>query len=557
MPKENIIDITFIIICAVLWGLIYFPILVYHLINYCKRGTNIVYLLRYCNITVIQSILFILKLLYGIFTAASSVYIFGHNTTADFIIRAVNAYLAAFFLYCFVWKFWLLRYNIMLNNIVMNSEWKSIINPNKYVANKTFYAKYKGTFGNTTFTMYICLFMAIVFTTMFVLTHIVYPEFYGNSQDTNPYLIQLYAGWDYILPFILLIIIYIKTPKFEDNFYITKEMKYIFICLCVQYTVYYAYLFLMWMLTTPNPVNDITEDTLFIIEFQIIVAAQFMAIMFSTAWVNNRCNHIIEDHRYEIHKISSKLRLNIEQKHCIEIQPKPVKDDDCGGVNVRNDTFDSSTKGSSGREFLDDHSNGGQSYRDGIFDILSNSATYNEFMKHLSKEFSVECLLSLTEFIQFRDYIKSQIDDTVHDYNDDMDDDDDDDDDGIQCHRRKSRKNGSESYEELMIKLPSDIPYSYIVENKEWNNKEKAYRLYTKYIENGSELEINISAEQRMYYDHLMEDYDIFMNNQQVTNRELIDLFIPCCTQMIYLMIDSRKRFEETAIFNKLQRHKS
>eukprot|EP00487_Bulimina_marginata_P010379 TRINITY_DN5329_c0_g1_i1.p1 TRINITY_DN5329_c0_g1~~TRINITY_DN5329_c0_g1_i1.p1 ORF type:complete len:124 (-),score=16.57 TRINITY_DN5329_c0_g1_i1:191-562(-) len=111
----------------------------------------------------------------------------------------------------------------------------------------------------------------------------------------------------------------------------------------------------------------------------------------------------------------------------------------------------------------------------------------------------------------------------------------------------------SESEQELMIDLAADIPQSYIVENEQWGDKEKAYLLYTKYIQIGAEFQINISAEQRIKYDVLLGDYQEFMQDISVSTQDLIDLFVPCCTQMMYLLLDSTKRFEETAVFYKLQ----
>ena len=158
--------------------------------------------------------------------------------------------------------------------------------------------------------------------------------------------------------------------------------------------------------------------------------------------------------------------------------------------------------------------------------MLSSSVTYNAFINHLSKEYSIECLLSLTEMIQFREYM-------IH----------------------KFYPKGFEA-DKLRIKLASDIPKSFIVTNKRWDDKEKAYLLYTKYIRSGAELQINISAEERLKYDQMMGNYQEFMENGTIENMDLIKLFVPCCKQMIYLMIDSRKRFQQTAVYTKL-RHKS
>eukprot|EP01083_Nonionella_stella_P015277 42748_1 len=519
-------ELIFILSAFMLWVCVYCPVIIYHLRKYHVRETNIVYILRYSNITIIQSILFIIKLIFGVFTMASSVHIFGQNTLEDDIVRAINAYLAAFFLYCFVWRFWLLRYNIMLNNIVINSEWKSIINPQKNEARNTFYAKYKRTFGETSFTMWIWLVFSIVLTTMFVLTHIVYPEFYSNSQDTDPYLRRLYASWDYIIPFVLLIIILKMTPDFEDNFHIRKEMKYIFICLCIQYAVYYTFLFIMYSVQLQAKGNELLVDVIFCIEFHLIIASQFVAMLISTFWVNIKCEDIIESHRYQIYHISPKLQLDLHQKHLIAIQPQDTQ------LTIKNAAAISIQTASRTRSYktsdtLSDST--GDSYRDSLYDILSDGVAYHEFIKHLSKELSIECLLSLTEFVQFREHVTNEM--------------------------IKDNENPCWSDSEpWIVELAHDIPQSFIVSYKESSNKEKAYLLYSKYIKTGAEHEINISAEHRGRYKSLFQNYDRFIQNDQITNRNLVCLFTPCCKEMIYLMIDARKRFQQTPIYYKLAR---
>merc|ERR1712130_704943 len=109
-------------------------------------------------------------------------------------------------------------------------------------------------------------------------------------------------------------------------------------------------------------------------------------------------------------------------------------------------------------------------------------------------------------------------------------------------------------HDQFDMKLPPNIPQSYIVQNEELNVKDKAYLIYCKYIRNGGEWEINISSELRSHFDSLLGDYDEWIQNHTLTDADMASLFVPCCTQMVYLMVDSRKRFEETPVYWKLQR---
>merc|ERR1712087_852961 len=84
----NATELVTILTCVILWIFIYIPVISYHLNKYRKRGANMVYLLRYANITVIQSILFIFKLIFGIFAHMSSVYLYGHLSLQNKAIHA-------------------------------------------------------------------------------------------------------------------------------------------------------------------------------------------------------------------------------------------------------------------------------------------------------------------------------------------------------------------------------------------------------------------------------------------------------------------------------------
>merc|ERR1712129_386019 len=96
-------------------------------------------------------------------------------------------------------------------------------------------------------------------------------------------------------------------------------------------------------------------------------------------------------------------------------------------------------------------------FRERLFDILSTEVTYNEFIRHLSKEYSIELLLSLTEFVQFQNAQKQKV------------------------------KVGNIEIDKSDLVLPSSIPQSFIVSNAAWNGQDQAFLLFKKYIESGAE----------------------------------------------------------------------
>ena len=120
---------------------VYCPILIYHLHRFQSQQSHIVYSLRYCKITIAQCVILIVKLIFNaIVGMADSYRLYKHNSFIDLTLHAVGAYLTSFFLYCFVWKFWLLRFNIMLHAAVigryevrMNSSYYYSDRSQKYV----------------------------------------------------------------------------------------------------------------------------------------------------------------------------------------------------------------------------------------------------------------------------------------------------------------------------------------------------------------------------------------------------------------------------------------
>eukprot|EP01083_Nonionella_stella_P056786 149345_1 len=474
------IIIFLVVLTTLLWVLVYAPIMIFHLKEYYTHQNDLVYKLRYWKITMIQCGLFIVKLLYDSFYMLVTAVVLDYHSTERKVLATINAYLAAFFLYSFVWKFWLLRYDIIMNDIVLNSDWKSIINPHAFQSTSTFYLKHRNRFGTSPFVVLVLFIMSIMFTTVYVVTmlsdHIA--DIYGGNTH-NTYLIDLYSSWDYVIPYILLIIIVITMPKFNDHFFIVQEMKYIFICLSINYICYFAHLAIFSFVY--EHVSETVENIGFIVIANIWISAQFSSLMVSTQWVNNRCKKLLITRVPK--RISEEYDLPPLKQHYVEMK-------------VKNHNLT-------------------------VLDALESTQIYHSFMNCLSKEMSIESLLSLTEFMQFRRYVHAKnINDPVF-----------------------IVENDEEIKDSLfMIELPSDVPMSWIVCNEEWDTKHKAFELYNKYIKVGSKLEINIGGAQRQHY------YEVFEASSNsasfgVSEQKLMCLFDEICRDQVRLMSDSMRRF--------------
>ena len=147
-------------------------------------------------------------------------------------------------------------------------------------------------------------------------------------------------------------------------------------------------------------------------------------------------------------------------------------------------------------------------------------------MKHLSNEFSMELLLSLVEFIQFKQFIDKKL---------------------------EKQKNTKDEISKLL--LASCIPKSTIVYNKNDNLKEKALKLYNKYIRVSSEWEINVSSGLRKQLQNRFENN--YNNNNNDNNHglfewnddELYTVFDQCNDEMLKLLGYSLSRFRQKPFY--------
>merc|ERR1711879_243512 len=160
--------------------------------------------------------------------------------------------------------------------------------------------------------------------------------------------------------------------------------------------------------------------------------------------------------------------------------------------------------------------------------ILEHQLGYELFMEHLNNEMSGENLLSLTEFIQYKEYIRCRFMDQM---------------DG-ELVRDKSVSGCKTGWDS--IKLPTEyIPKSSIVYNEEWTVEQVAYRLYAKYVRSGSELEINLSFETRTAFHGLFDDKtQSIRDRHSLSPKEYLSLFDDCILEVVMLMqTDSLLRF--------------
>eukprot|EP00486_Rosalina_sp_Unknown_P009744 CAMPEP_0201594954 /NCGR_PEP_ID=MMETSP0190_2-20130828/192110_1 /ASSEMBLY_ACC=CAM_ASM_000263 /TAXON_ID=37353 /ORGANISM="Rosalina sp." /LENGTH=264 /DNA_ID=CAMNT_0048054761 /DNA_START=751 /DNA_END=1545 /DNA_ORIENTATION=+ len=199
--------------------------------------------------------------------------------------------------------------------------------------------------------------------------------------------------------------------------------------------------------------------------------------------------------------------------------------------------------------------------------ILSNDKCLNIFMNHLSREYSMECLLSFIEFDQFQKWIirtantvlqkhamgsiAEEDEDCQQDDNEDATPDTNDSNDGLILVNQKVDKPKQETNNiardarlnsipniDTMITL-RNVPKSIIVEAQSslksdvgvdektlHDVKKKAHLLYEKYIKIGSEFEINIGAGMRKGLIDILDNREELMNGEHGRNLRLSDILM-------------------------------
>ena len=112
-----------------------------------------------------------------------------------------------------------------------------------------------------------------------------------------------------------------------------------------------------------------------------------------------------------------------------------------------------------------------------------------------------------------------------------------------------------------IIREFENIPISSIITtydtNTEYDNitkiKHIGYDLYFKYIEHGSEYEINISHDTRHALIDLMDDKETYLN-MNINSNDLLKIFDDCCWEMKRLLQHSLMRAKQkTEFINQLK----
>ena len=416
----------------------------------------------------------------------------------------VNDFIGLPFLFIYVAinasRFWLIFYMINYNAAVINNQWQSVIDPTN--SDKNWYMQHKEKLGTWisirkwviiyALIPYLIVTISRLFRRFAETNSDIYGLQYDLGEDIHGQLRSFVHGiFGFVFPLILFVYILCKIPKYHDNIGIRKELIWtIYANICI-FIVNVA-----WIIYTYLPFEDKTEKIAIPIYYAICRATFTIPSYIATRLPLKTFDEILDRRVHD----SWKLRELVHRKTFNELQLiQDMKDDDPKNTDQENVAIVN---------------------RKALKQTLKTEDLFDAFMNHLFGEYCAECLLSIVEFIQFKNKIIRQNEDIQFEINE--------------------------------IQLPRSFIKSSIV-NQDMDYKDIADRLYNKYIRAGSEWEINIDYGNRKRYKDLFEHGNESLSSNDI--QEFYSLFDPCIEAMIHLIMPAFARFRNGKQYQMIQRY--
>eukprot|EP01084_Bolivina_argentea_P176209 304981_1 len=388
---------------------VYIMLIMHNAYKYWRARHNIIVQKRYCHITMYTALIMVPKLAFnGVMYC--SLLEKKETSTLYTIYIAVNDLLGMILYYLWVWRFWLIFFDTKWIISILNRRWQNQINPKHHLLNKkqNWFLLNRLSYGSSKWVWYYRILPVVILSISITsMPPIILSILDHNNNEYMWNFIHLLSSSIYYLPFILLAVILCKLPEFNDEFFIISELKRIFITFCVDIACHLG-VFLVPTIIEHNTAMQtrldngyVADKILFpVIGFNIITLSQTVAMLISTKWVMNKV-HILS-HIYDV----SKANIKIQKKngfsdidtveHSISVSVQVLK--------LHH------TQSSLAQELINKHTfNYGDDLGITLIDVLTNEQSFDIFVKHLSLEYSLECLLSLIEFIQFQQMIDKYI----------------------------------------------------------------------------------------------------------------------------------------------------
>jgi len=517
-----------------IWFFGYVPFLCFHLLRFRNFRLDVTLSKRYPQITVITVTALIAWLLSFLFEIVY--HFFGGWPLLESIYDWISIPVYFVFACSIVWRFWLSYYDIQFSISTSSREWQKFINTDAQFDN--WYFRHRKRYGDYRWTKLRVMMATTLFIILFILISIL------------PWLAPLRFVLA-ILPWLAILALYCKTPSFYDEFAIRREMKRIAL---LYSSVLLLYLLLSVIIFIVNrSVDAELERTTTLQVVLMAVTLNFLALVLflighsMTYWVLQTVDVGFDE---DGNPLRAPLNPWSPKHHVAKASASGLSG--VGAVESESvDTLNSSQLKAAGNGNTAEHE------AKVTLSTMFNELKYlNEFFAHLSREFSMECLLSLIEFIQFQQYILLHMQQYKNFY-----------------YKQFSNVSGMRN----TVALPKGVPRSTIIdadreqlveqylhnesgrivsvmEREQVRVRLIAYELYKKYVAIGSEWEINIAYETRGQLTARLHNFAQWMSAKQksVQMWQLALLFEDSKHEMYKLLRHSFARFKRHEDFDKI-----
>ena len=525
-PSTDVEVIVLCVITIILFWVVYTPISIYFLYQFNLHRNKQTLKKRYCIITIIECIIIILVFIFNGFTPVADIL----RDERGLIIRQTTFYFAIFLehcvIWCWIWRFWMIFYDIRWMLACQQSQWQSIIDTN---GKQNWFIINKSRYGNKSYVFKILFIVCILCGFIGTLLRFIFDGeggFRDEIGEATNYVFQL-------IGYIILLFITFKIPKFDDHIYVRVELKLLSMILSVMMITIIIITIIEQILKINDDHYDDSQIVLFLIIYNIVNLCNFLCLLVSTWFVLNKLSVLLVDKndKFASNKNSYVLMNNNDNSIDTEVYTDMKNFMD----NAQNIVFEHNTL------------NGTLTLNKDLYEniklssVIQNGKSFDLFMIHLSMEFSMECLLSFVEFVQFKQHMYNHI--TINNTY-------------TISESEKDKYIGFD--QDLDIKFPDNVPKSSIVYSEDngtinfnQNNRIIAKKLYAKYIEIKSEFEINIPHKMRQKLKAFF-DNSRYMTNNSITDMELMNIFNTCNIELKYLLHDAFTRFKFTPQFKQL-----
>eukprot|EP01084_Bolivina_argentea_P309770 535863_1 len=238
-----------------------------------------------------------------------------------------------------LWRFWLIFFDLKHSSSQQNTEWQYHLDPN--LVQQNFWLTHKKDYGSPQYTQKIVIFVYCCgVIPMIILYQIVIHTHYEYIAH---FLALLYHSF----PFIGILCIFFRVPKYSDHFFIREELKKV--CYAIFITIPVSWIGIIYGIA----VTSLLLSLMIALFVAAIIIFWFFLLPF---W------------------FIPKMKIKFDTK------------------NSQNNIHNSKLKSIK------------------ICDIFSDGPSFEAFMQHLAREFNVEICLCFVEMIQYKFALKERFD---------------------------------------------------------------------------------------------------------------------------------------------------